>query len=120
QTVSIQGLIPGANAALSSANMQNAIRQIVTSNQGEVRSSQALPPSSANGFEKLEIAYDIALPINRLKDVIYQLEGRTPYFFLDQMDIRMPPLRQLPGLDTAIPKIEIHWIVRGYRWAGTS
>jgi hypothetical protein len=114
---SLQGLVPGANAPLAAANMQNEIRVIVSQAGGEIRSSQNLPPAVTEGFEKIEIAYDIALPMNRVSQLIYQLETHTPYLFVDRVDLEAPQ-NASPRSENVVPRIEAHWIIRGYRWKG--
>jgi hypothetical protein len=115
---SVAGLVPGETAALAAANIQNMVKAIVSSNGGDIRSSQALPASTTDGFEKIEVSYDIALPEDRLKDLAYQLETHTPYLFLDNVAIQMPQLRLPQSSDNPVAKLEIHWTVRAYRWAG--
>jgi general secretion pathway protein M len=114
---SLPGLVPGANAPLAAANMQNEIRVIVSQAGGEIRSSQNLPPAVTEGFEKIEIAYDIALPMNRVSQLIYQLETHTPYLFVDRVDLEAPQ-NASPRSENVVPRIEAHWIIRGYRWKG--
>src|SRR5690349_12841793 len=67
ESASLAGLVPGASTALATATVQNDVRAIVTGVDGEVRTSQNQPPSVDQGFEKIEIAYDFTVPLNRLK-----------------------------------------------------
>jgi len=117
ESASLAGLVTGASAPLAAANMQNAVRTVVGRSGGEIRSSQNLPPSSADGFEKIDIAYDVTLPMNRLKDLLYQLETATPFLFLDRLNLETQQnLSQRP--DGTQPQIDIHFVARGYRWVG--
>jgi len=117
ESASLAGLVSGASAPLAGANMQNAVRTIVGRSGGEIRSSQNLPPSSADGFEKIEIAYDVTLPMNQLRDLLYQLETAAPFLFLDRFNLETQQnLSQRP--DGTQPQIDIHFVARGYRWVG--
>ena len=118
QSATLPGLVPGASAPLAAANIQSEIKFIVGRNGGEIRSSQNLPPATINGFEKIEITYDIALPADHLKDLVYQIESHTPYFFLDGVSIQTAPNAGPQASDRSPPRLEIRWIVRGYRSAG--
>jgi hypothetical protein len=111
------GIRVNSTSPLAAANMQNEIRVIVSQASGEIRSSQNLPPAVTEGFEKIEIAYDIALPMNRVSQLIYQLETHTPYLFVDRVDLEAPQ-NASPRSENVVPRIEAHWIIRGYRWKG--
>ena len=112
---SLPGLIPGENASQAAAAIQNEIRTIVAGIGGEVRSSQNLPPSTGDGFEKIEVSCDITLPLNRLPDFLYRLETHTPYLFFDQIEIETP--QNLPtAAQGSAQRIDLHGTVRGYRW----
>src|SRR5262245_52176230 len=82
QSASLAGLVTGGSAALAAASIQNDVRTIASQVGGEVRKAQNLPTITANSFEKVEIAYEVSLPLNRLKDFLYQIESHIPYLFL--------------------------------------
>lgn len=116
---SASGLVEGNSPALAAARLQNDIRTIVESNGGQVRSTQNLPASSINAFEKVDVACDLSIPMSRLKDIVYQLETHTPYLFIDKIDIRMPENWQPADENAAAPNLEVRWVVSGYRWVGS-
>ena len=112
------GLIGGASAELAAANIQNVVKALVESEDGQVHSAQNLAPVTADGFQRIEIQYDVSLPMTRLKSVAYRIETSMPFLFLDGIDMRAPESWQSPGLQLDPPNLEIRWTVRGYRWAG--
>lgn len=116
---SASGLVEGNSPALAAARLQNDIRTIVESSGGEVRSTQNLPVSNTNSFEKIDIGCDLSVPMSRLKDIVYQIETHTPYLFIDKVDIRMPENWQSADENMPAPKLEIRWVVSGYRWVGS-
>lgn len=115
----VPGLIAAGNASLAQAKMQSEMESVVGQAGGQVRSAQILPASKTKGFEIIAIQYDLVLPTSRLRDLVYAIEAHTPYFFIDNADIVSS--RDVSSGDPASgdPSLELHWVVRGYRWAGT-
>lgn len=112
------GTIGGASAELAAANIQNITRSVIEGRAGQVRSAQNLAPVTADGFQKIEIQYDVTLPMTKLKEIAYQIETSAPYLFLDSVDIRAPENWQIGPYQTDPPNLDVRWTVRGYRWAG--
>lgn len=116
---SASGLIDGNSSALAAARLQSDIRMLVEQNGGEIRSTQNLPVSSVGSFEKVDIGCDFSIPMGHLKDLVYKIEALTPYIFIDKVDIRMPENWQPANENAIAPKLEVRWVVSGYRWAGS-
>jgi Type II secretion system (T2SS), protein M subtype b len=117
QSASLTGLVPGTSAALAAASIQNDVRTIASRIGGDVRSTQNLPPTVIESFEKVEIACDLTVPMNRLTDLLYQVEAHTPYLFLDRITMEVPESVS-PRAGSAQTRVDIHFVVRGYRWVG--
>ena len=117
RSASLAGLVSATSAALAAASMQNDVKAIASQVGGEVRSTQSLPPSTLDSFEKIEIACEVSLPMNRLKDLLYQIETRTPYLFLDRIVMEVPQTVSRPA-GPSQPRIELQFVVRAYRWVG--
>lgn len=115
---SAAGLIGGGSAELAAANIQNVVKALIESEAGQVRSAQNLAPVSADGFQRIEIQYDVSLPMTRLKTIAYRIETSTPYLFLDGIDLRAPENWQSLGVQIDPPNVDVRWTVRGYRWTG--
>ena len=118
RNAAMSGLVEGKSAALAAAAVQSDVKTIVESNGGTVLSSQNIPPTTADGFEKIEIRYDISLPLGSLKNIIYQIETHTPYLFIDSVNMRMPENWQPGNGPAPAPAMEAQWVVRAYRWVG--
>ncbi|MEI9997225.1 MAG: type II secretion system protein GspM [Rhizomicrobium sp.] len=112
------GLVGGTSAELAAANIQNVMKTLIESAAGQMRSAQNLAPVTSGGFQRIEIQYDLLLPMTRLKDMVYRIETVTPYLFLDSVDLRAPETWDASGLQLDPPNIDVHWTVRGYRWTG--
>lgn len=112
------GLIGGTSAELAAANIQNIVKTLVESEAGQVRSAQNLAPVTADGFQRVDIQYDVSLPMTRLKAVAYRIETSVPYLFLDDVDMHAPESWQGAGIAADVPNLEVRWTVHGYRWVG--
>ncbi len=119
RNATMSGLVEGNSAALAAAQVQSEVKAIVDRNGGTVLSSQNMPTSLTDNFEKIEIQYDLTLPPASLKNVIYQIETHTPYLFLDNVNMRMPENWGAQDPGAAPPSMEIQFLVRGYRWVGS-
>jgi hypothetical protein len=112
-----RGLLRAANAALGAAEIESAFKTIVSANGGEIRSSQILPATKANGYEIVAIEYDLTAPMSRLRDLTYAVETHDPYLFIDDATIgagqSAPSSAGLQDLT-----LELRWTLRAYRWAG--
>ncbi|MEJ1968871.1 MAG: type II secretion system protein GspM [Rhizomicrobium sp.] len=113
------GVIMGTSAELAAANIQNVVKALIESDSGQVRSTQNLPPVTADGFQRVDVQYEASIPMTRLKDVAYRIETATPYLFLDGVDLRAPESWQIGPYVPDAPNVEVRWTVHGYRWAGT-
>lgn len=112
------GLIDGNSAELAAANIQNLVKGVIESEAGQVHSAQNLQPVTNDGFQRIDIQYDVSIPMTHLKSVAYRLETSTPYLFLDGIDMRAPENWQSNGLTMDPPNLEVRWTVRAYRWMG--
>jgi general secretion pathway protein M len=113
------GLIGGNSAELAAANVQNIVKALFESDAAQVRSAQNLPPVTTDGFQRIEVQYDVSVPMTRIKDVVYRIETGVPYLFLDGIDMRAPEDWQNTGLKIDPPNVDIRWTMHAYRWAGT-
>ena len=115
---SATGLIGGGSAELAAANIQNVVKALIESEAGQIRSAQNLAPVSADGFQRIEIQYDVSLPMTRLKSIVYRIETGTPFLFVDGIDMRAPENWQNSGYQMDPPNMDVRWTVRAYRWTG--
>ncbi len=104
-------LLEGGNSALAAAAMQSLVKELVERHSGQLRSAQTLASSSANGLEKIQVEYELSLPLGSLKGATYELESKAPYLFLDSVEIR-PELYAAAG---APANLHVLWTVHGYR-----
>ncbi len=109
--------IAGTSAELAAANIQNLMKSMADADFVQIVSVQNLPPVQADGFERLDVQYDMSVPMTRLKSFLYRIEASVPFLFLDGVDIRAPDNWQAAGMHADVPSLQVHWTVRGYRRA---
>jgi general secretion pathway protein M len=111
------GLITSDSVALAQAQLQDEVKEIVTDNQGEVRTAQIVPATNVEGFQVIAIQYDLSVPMAKLRDLIYAIETRTPYMFVDDADITAQQDYQSGDPQPTNPMLDVRWTIRGYRWS---
>lgn len=113
QAAPTDALLGGDNEALAEASLQGLVKDLVERHGGQVRSAQALPASVSDGLQKIAVEYEVSLPAAALKSVTADLESRTPYLFLDAIEVR-PEI--VSGDATSAPaNLHVQWTVHAYR-----
>jgi general secretion pathway protein M len=80
-------------SALASAQMQEFIKQAIVQAGGQLSSTQVLPPTSRDKFNRITISVRMTGNIEVLRAVLYKLETATPLIVIEQLDIR--PMRSV-------------------------
>ncbi len=116
QEASAAALLDGSSTALAAASMQSLVKDLVERHSGQLRSAQTLYGSASGGLEKVEVQFEVSLPLGSLKAATYDLETGAPFLFLDIVDIR-PEIYS--GGGTGAPgDLHVQWIMHGYRRLG--
>jgi general secretion pathway protein M len=82
------GLLRGANETLMAAAVQNRIKELVASAQGEVKSMQILPAQSDGHLRRITVRGQMAMTVEATQRLFHELEGGEPLLFLDNVNIR--------------------------------
>ena len=90
QIGSMPELVHAGGNSLAAAQVQSAVKALVSAIGGEVRSARAMPPDRASGFAILRIGCDVMIPASRLRDLAVAIETHRPYLFVDRADITAP------------------------------
>ncbi len=77
--------------ALASAEMQEFIKKAIVDAGGQLSSTQALPVSSDDNFNKITVRVRMTGNSEELRAVLYKIEKSEPLIIIDQIDIR--PMR---------------------------
>lgn len=114
----LPGLLDGPTVAAAAANLQTDMKKIVESAHGDIRTAQNRPPSTVEGFEKIEIRYDLSAPMSALDELLYRIETHQPYLLLDDINIGAPENWTADAAGGGNPKLSIRFAVDGYRRTG--
>ena len=80
-------------SALASAQMQEFIKQTIVQAGGQLSSTQVLPPTTRDKFNRITVSVRMTGKIDVLRSVLYKLETATPLLAIEQLDIR--PMRSV-------------------------
>lgn len=115
QQGSAEGFVRGNSDTLIAAQLQNRIKTLVGTAQGEVRTMQVLPTRNDGGFRKIAVRGQILVGLPGLQKVLYELEAGTPYLFLDNVEIHA---QQVPSWGRDEPKrdlpLDVHFDLYGF------
>jgi len=114
----LPGFVTGTTPALAAASMQSEIKRIIESKGGQVRSTQDLSPAREHGVERIGVRFDITTSLEALPRIVYEIEAHSPYFFIDNLEIRAPEDARPETYVADKPILIIHWDVYAYRAVG--
>lgn len=77
--------------ALASAEVQEFIKKTIVEAGGQLSSTQALPVSTKNEFNRITVSVRMTGNSEVLRTVLYKIETSTPLIIINQLDIR--PMR---------------------------
>jgi general secretion pathway protein M len=80
-------------SALASAQMQEYIKQAIVQAGGQLSSTQVLPPTLKDKFNRITVSVRMTGNIEVLRSVLYKLETAAPLIVIEQLDIR--PMRSV-------------------------
>jgi len=111
-------LRPGA-AALSAAEEQEVLRQVIEGNGARLITMQ-VPPSKEEGrYRQVAVNVQITANINALRRILHTIESATPYLFVDNLMVRSSvPSNYKPG-PGAEPEMFVQFDVYGYSLPGS-
>jgi Tfp pilus assembly protein PilO len=90
-------LIPGETPALASANLQERIKNLITSNKGRIRSERVEKTKAYGPYKEISVSLDAEFDsIEHLSDVLYSIEAGTPFMVIKELNIRLRNYRY-PG-----------------------
>lgn len=114
QSKSIPGLVAENALAAATAKIQGDVRSMIQSQGGQIRSTQNLPPATVNGFDKIDVRYDFAIPTNRLRELIYLIDTHVPFLVIDAVQMRVSENSQVNNPSTPPPNMDVRWTVTAY------
>ncbi|MEI6738335.1 MAG: type II secretion system protein GspM [Pseudomonadota bacterium] len=80
--------LKGATPALVGADLQDVVKEIIEAKSGRVLSSQLLAHKDDNGYRLVNATIQMTANIQNLRHILYALESREPYLFVENLTIR--------------------------------
>lgn len=109
--------LEGASDALAAAALQDQVRAIITRAGGELRSTQILPVEPASpesSVRRASLRLQLAVDVDGLQQLLYELETSEPYLFVEDLNIRERSLRRLRDEEEEAPVLDVSLEVSGY------
>lgn len=106
--------LKGTTPALAAAELQDIAKSIIEGNGGRTLSTQAIANKEENGYRQIASKLQMSVNIQNLRKVLYALETKEPYLFVDGLIIRSqvsPGSKPAPGLE---PDLYVEFDVVGY------
>jgi general secretion pathway protein M len=72
---------------LAAAALQDRVKSVVTGSGGTLTSTQVLPAVAGQGFERIIVNVRMAVTMDALQRVLYELESDLPYLLVDDIII---------------------------------
>lgn len=83
-------LITGDTQALASASLQGMLKQIITEKGATITSERVERTEEKEGYRVVSVSVDMTVnSVSVLSDIIYNIESRTPYMVIQELNIRL-------------------------------
>lgn len=88
-------LIEGQTLSLSAATLQDTVKGIITSRGGTISSERVGKTEDLGNYKVISVSIDSVIPDTRvLSEIIYEIETRTPYLIVKEIDARVRNYRE--------------------------
>jgi general secretion pathway protein M len=112
-------LRPGA-PALSAAEAQEAMRNIVEANGGRLITMQAPTSREEGRYRQISVNVQLTANIFALRKILHAIENNVPYLFVDNLTVRSQVPANYKPPPGAEPEMFVQFDVSGYTLAGSS
>lgn len=88
-------LIEGQTLSLAAASLQEMVKGIIISRGGTISSERVGKAEDLGNYKVISISIDTVIPDTRaLTEIIYEIESRTPYLVIKEIDARVRNYRE--------------------------
>ena len=106
-------------AALSAAEVQESVRQIIEANGARLITMQAPSSKDEGRYRQVVVNVQLTANIQALRKILHRVEAGTPLLFVDNLMVRSQvPATFKPG-PGAEPEMFVQFDVQGYSLTGT-
>ena len=90
KTTQNRKMIDGQTVSIAAANLQNTVRNMITSRGGNISSERVEKPEDLGKFKQVCISVDTIIPDSAaLSGILYAMETQTPYLLVKELDSRI-------------------------------
>lgn len=87
-------LLAGSNPALAAAGLQKRLQEIAGKHGVRIVSVRVQPPVPDGPLERISVQARLSSDTAGLRDILYELEAKRPYVFVDDLTITARPRRR--------------------------
>ncbi|MEW8437182.1 MAG: type II secretion system protein GspM [Candidatus Thiodiazotropha taylori] len=105
--------------SLAKAELQRRVKGVVSSNKGEILSTQIISNDQEDGFSRVAIRVRMKSTLENSVSIFHKLESEKPFLFVDEIVIRSRPIarRRLPAnkkIKQTLELLDIDFKLVGY------
>lgn len=110
-------LLDGKSEALAGAQLQKIAKQYIRRAGGKLESTQMLPTSRNEFFERVTVRVQLVATVSALQKTLYAIESNRPLLFVDSFEIKTKRRRQTrKKVDATKPvMLTVNFDMSGYR-----
>ena len=83
-------IIDAQTPSLAANTLEDTVKSMITGKGGSISSERVEKPEDLGKFKVVNVTMDVVLPDARaLSDIIYNIETRTPYIVVKELDTRV-------------------------------
>ena len=99
---------------LAAAALQERVKSVVTSSAGTLTSTQVLPTKPEQGFKRIIVNVRMAVSMDALQRVLFELENGLPYLLVDDIVILSRAARKRRRTAQAADLLDVRFSLYGY------
>lgn len=106
-------------AAIAASEVQEAAQDVIESSGGKINRIQVEPVREEGGYHRVGVNVQLECDMTALRKILYGIESRQPYLFVDNMSIRSRQARGRRGIANQLPpgvepKLTVQFELSGY------
>lgn len=83
-------LLPGANAAVAAADLQEILKNLTKTHGAQLNSIKVLPPQEAGSYLEIPIAVQLSCQVDQLLTILYHLAYHKKLLWVPVLEINAP------------------------------
>ena len=107
-------LLAQESEPLAAAALQERLKSVVTRSGGKLSSTQVLPTDTEQGFKRIVVSVRMAVSIDALQRVLYELENDLPYLLTDDVIILSRGARKRRRANQPVDALDVRFNLVGF------